>query len=92
LDAHGQEIPMLAHMLKRVEQQRQKNGTGGSASTDPRMKEKEEIERKARLFEEYKNRPGLSLTHISPDGSVSVFFCFFFLKSFVNIFFLLFAW
>ena len=27
-------------------------------------------QRKKQLLEEYKNRPGLSLTHISPDGSV----------------------
>jgi len=66
LDAHGQEIPMLAHMAQMREKQAQKGGN----NKDPRIKAKREEQRKKQLLEEYKNRPGLSLTHISPDGSV----------------------
>lgn len=68
LDSHQRELPMLSHMVKMM------GGTSQSGErsqrSDPRVRARKEAERKKAAIAAYQNRPGLSLTHIGPDGSV----------------------
>ena len=65
LVSHKREMPMLRHMMKMMGAQAQ-----GRSPADPRMRAKREKERATQRMKEYQNRPGLSLTHIGPDGSI----------------------
>ena len=65
LSSHEQERIMLAHMTK------MRLGSGGGQATDPRVRARREEERKQQQLVDYQNRPGLSLTHIRPDGSMT---------------------
>ncbi len=67
LVSHTRELPMLRHMMKMMGAQ---TGSAGGQRADPRTRAKREKERKAQQMRDYENRPGLSLTHIGPDGSV----------------------
>ena len=55
----------FGHMMKMMGAQAQ-----GRSPADPRMRAKREKERATQRMKEYQNRPGLSLTHIGPDGSI----------------------
>lgn len=69
LVSHQRELPMLRHMMKMMGGDARAGAAGGQR-TDPRVKAKREKEREAQRIRDYQNRPGLSLTHIGPDGSV----------------------
>ena len=62
LESHQREIPMLEHMEKMMPPQSQRR------ALDPREKAKREEVRVKKALEDYAARPGLSLTHIGPDG------------------------
>ncbi len=68
LVSHQRELPMLRHMMKMMGGARA--GAAGGQRADPRVRAKKEREREAQRIRDYENRPGLSLTHIGPDGSV----------------------
>ncbi len=68
LDSHQRELPMLAHMAKMMGG---RSGASARDAADPRTKARREAARQRASREAYANRPGLSLTHIGPDGSVT---------------------